>query len=318
MKGKSIISLSSVSDRVVQYIWGLVLEPVFNSLFFENQMPFSCLSKCVFVKYGLILKLINQLQVNVKMAIGFNWNIFSCFRLIFTPNYLLKILFVPSDYRQAMLDSFRCNSLIYKRDSNQNLQHYLHNFHFFVIFLGFSLIKKEFLERFYSKVGLFFPQIDLISSYLEHMVFILNKNQDYNYFSKYIPEFLFGNKIWNTLLRVNYKLFGSNVNFLDWNIKRLQLYKITIFPNYKIWKDYKKRFKQILNFNKYNIYQRLKFLEISVQTRFYSNWFCSSKTLKKEFYSLKISLNNNLKMSRSLFKYEKTYFLSRIFNTSFF
>lgn len=317
LRGKTLLFVPTISDRVVQYIWALTLEPVFNALYFENQMPFSFISKDLFVKYRLIIKLLTGLQCIPNSSIIFNWNIFSCFRLIFTPNYLLKVLFFPESYKYSMIDSFRGSLLIYKQLTNISLHYYLHIFHFFVLSLGFSHVKQAFLKQLYSKAFLSFTQINFTFTCLDQMILILTKKQNDKYHLNLIRKYILGSKIWNNLLKMDDNFFILQVHFLDW-VVRLLKHKVSILPRNKIYIEYKKQFKQILNFRKYNIYQRVTFLEIFVQNRFYTNWFCSPRMFKKEFYNLKIWVNNNINTYRSFFKYEKKYLLTRIFKTSFF
>jgi hypothetical protein len=318
LRGKILISVPTISDRIVQYIWGLTLEPIFNSWFFENQMPVSSISTSLFVKYGLILKLVTRLKCIAKTSIIFKLNIFSCLRLIFNSNYLLKVLFFPQYYKQSIIDSFSTNIVMYKKFRNEILHCYLHTFHFFVISLGFLNIKQVLLRELYSKNIFSLGQINVIFSYLDEMIFISNINQNNNHYITVIKKYILIKRIWKSLLLFDNCEDILKFHFLDWEIRLLKFSTFMMFPNHKIWAEYKKRFKKILKFNKYNIYQRVKFLEIFIQSRFYNNWFYSSKVFKREFYTLKIWFTKNIKKYASFFNYEKKIILSRIFKSSFF
>lgn len=315
LRGKILISVPTISDRVVQYIWGLTLEPIFNSFFFENQMPVSSISTSLFVKYGLILKLLSRLKCIAKTSLIFKLNIFSCLGLIFNSNYLLKVLFFPEYYKKSIIESFTINIVVCKKFRNEILHCYLHTFHFFVISLGFLNIKQALIRELYSKNIFSLGQINFSFSYLDEMIFISNRNQNY---IMALKKYILINKIWKTLLSFDNCEEILKIHFLDWEIIWMKFSTFRLFPSHKIWDEYKKRFKQILKFNKYNIYQRITFLEILIQNRFYNHWFCSSKVFKREFYTLKSWFTKNIKKYSSSFNYEKKIILNRIFKTSFF
>lgn len=313
LRGKTLIFLPSISDRVVQYIWSLALEPVFNSLFFENQVAFSSINKCMFAKYAVVSKLVARLTCKNLNLIYLKWNITDCFCFLFNKNYLLKIVFFPDSYKKIMIDSFKSNIFIHKSDSNENLPFYLNLFHYFLMFFAFSSFKKIFLQELDLKCSSVYKQVNFISSYLNEMICILNKKHVNKDYIESIKKHILGKNFWSKALKINVSKTFWGFQFLDWCFRVSKGCRYKILPSHKAWREYKNRCKQLLNCNTYSFYQRIKFLEILVQSTLYNNWFCSSRLFKKRLYTLKLALHNNVKKGVVLFKYEKRYLLNRIF-----
>lgn len=313
LKGKFLYWIPTIKDRVVQCIWKLILEPVFNSLFFENQIFLSCLRNFLFIKYSLILKLLAELHICSHRLIHLKFNIFSSLKLTFTRIYLLKITFFPDNYKKSMINSVRSKILLDDAFSNSPIQFYLHMFHFFVMSFGFFGLKYIFLKEIKLKFVYFPHYTSPIFCYFNEFLFIFNNNQMETYCLNLMKRLLLQNVLLNNhfLIETKHSLFGFD--FLDWRIKFLTRQRHKIVPNSLSWVKYKAEFKRVLKSNRYNFYQRLKFLHFLAHLRVNNNWFCSYFIFRKEFYVLKTYLNKYIRTYSRLTKHEKHYFVEFVF-----
>jgi hypothetical protein len=313
LKGKILYWIPTISDRIIQYIWKLVLEPVFNSLFFENQIFLSSINTFLLVKYSLVLKLIVKLQFSTTKLIHLKWDIFSCFNLTFSRIYLLKVLFFPELYKNSMINCFRSKILLNETFFNEDIQCYLHMFHYFVISFGFSGLKYIFLKEIYSQLVSFSNQANLVFCYFNELIFILDKRHIGAYYWRLVNQLWFKRILLNTHVLITNKNPVLGFDFLDWHLTFFQGQICRIISNSKIWLSYKNQFKRVLKSSNYTIYQRIKFLKLYIQIRRTNNWFCSYSILRKEYYILKMWCNKYLKKSTVLSNQEKRYLLQFVF-----
>lgn len=316
LKEKTLLFIPTVSDRVVQSIWALVLEPVFNSLFFENQISLSSVSRCLLVKYSVMLRVlmvmdcINSKYIHLKLTFSLD------FSSKFNQSYFLKILFFPERYKKVILNSFKPIMFMILEFSNETLQLYLHLFQYFVLSFGLWSLKHAFLKELIMGVFPFLAQPIFTFYYFKEVMYILQKKQSNNLYSNVIKKLILRNVTLSKILVIKNTHLNSGIDFLDWHFTSSTTYKCTVSPSKDMWLEHKTQFKKILKLNKYNIHQRVKLLEILIQSRLCNNWFCSSKALKKECGILRQYLIGSLNKYSTLLSYEKVYILRQVFNLS--
>jgi hypothetical protein len=313
LKGKILYWIPTMEDRTVQCIWKLVLEPIFNSVFFENQIFLSCLGNFLFIKYSVILKLLTEFHISSQQLIHLKWNIFSSSKLTFNRNYLLKIIFFPDNCKRSMINSVRSKLLLDQQFSNSPVQFYLHMFHFFVMSFGFFGLKYLFLKELNSKFIYFSNSANSIYCYFNEFICIFNSSQIEAYYLTVLNKLLLQNVLLNIHVSIENKYSLLGFDFLDWRFKFFSGEVYKLFPNSLSWLKHKSEFKRILKSNRYTFYQRLKFLRFLTHLRVDNNWFCSDFIFRKEFYILKTYLNKYIKNYSSLRKHEKRYFLEFVF-----
>lgn len=316
LKEKTLLFIPTVSDRVVQYIWALVLEPVFNSLFFENQISLSSISRCLFVKYSVMLRVLMTMEsisskyIHLKLTFSLDSS------SKFNQSYFLKILFFPEMYKKVILNSFKPIMFMTLEFNNETLQLYLHLFEYFVLSFGLWSLKYAFLKELSMGVFPSLTQPIFTFYYFKEVMYVLQKKQSNNLYSNVIKKLILRNATLSKILVIKNIHLDSGIDFLDWHFTSSTKYKCAISPSKNMWLDHKTKFKKILKLNKYNIHQRVKLLEILIQSRFCNNWFCSSKALKKECGILKQYLIGSLNKYSTLLSYEKVYILRQVFNLS--
>ena len=318
VKGKTLVFIHNVSDRVIQYIWGLVLEPVFNSLFFENQMSLSSLTRCLFVKYSVILRLLMAMKCItsncIHLKVAFSLDILSKLN----QSYFLKILFFPDIYKKVMLHSFNPKIFTIAEFSSETLQFYLHSFQYFVLSFGFWSLNHSFLKKLCVSSFTLLSQPISIFYYFKEVIYIFQKTHSKDSYSTLFSGLISRNGVLSKILVIKNTYLNLGIDFLGWHFTSTTNYKCIVSPNKEMWLEHKTQFKKILKLNNYNIHQRVKLLEILIQTRFCNNWFCSAKTFKKESRILKSYLLRSLNKCPKLLRYQKTYILRQVFNSLVF
>jgi RNA-directed DNA polymerase len=316
IKGKTLIFVPTIFDRVIQYIWSLILEPVFNSLFFEGVIQLSSIQTCLYAKYSIILNLIYTLDFKVRKIFHIKLNSFSSFLFTFDPDYLIKTCLFPDEYKRLIINGFRPSSVLNLKSNETDLKAYLSLFDYYLISFGFFGLEHLFLKRLTSKLFNIGKNVKLSFQYFDEIICLLDKVQTESF------VFTLNNKLTSTLSSSFF--FDSVVirmynclkvfHFLDWNFIVLNSsYKI--IPSYTNWLEYKILFKQIIKNTKYTIFQRITFLRILVKNRFQQNWFCDSNFSRREFYILKIWFNNDMKRYKGFSKFQRDYILKQIFKS---
>lgn len=317
LKGKTLLFVPTIFDRIVQYIWGLALEPVFNTLFFENQISLSSPYKYLFVKYAVILKLISNVNATGRKWIYVKCDIFSHLTITFNRNFLLKVLFFPDIYKKVIVDSLNFTSLSNLNSNNENLKFYLYTFHYFVISFGFFSFKDIISKKIslYFSFSVNFYRSNFHFYYFNQIVYFLNINQNESVSLALIKSMFSKTCLFSMNSEITKSYSFLRFEFLDWHFRLLNTEKYVISPCYITWFNYKNRFKRILKITKYNVYQKIKLLEMFVQSRLLNNWFCRGNVFKKEYYILKIWFNKYIRTFSNFHKVEKEYFSKRVFSS---
>lgn len=315
LKGNTLCCIPTIEDRIVQHIWKLVLEPVFNSLFFGHHIFLSSIHTFLFIKYSVVIKLMSELQFPNRKLIHLKWNNFSSFKLIFNSNYLLKITFFPDSYKKPMLKCVRLKMLLDRTVSNENLQCYLHMFQYFIITFSFFGLRYLYLRDISLTLVSFSNLLVLGFCYFNEILYVFDTAGFSTSYFILCRTLRFQKNLLNAVFFLENKNQFLGFDFLDWHFKVNKAYICRLVPNSITWVNYKAQFKRILKSNKYTIYQRMKFLILLNQIRIANNWFCSTSVFKKEFYVLKISFNKYVQKCTNLSKDEKSYFLKYIFKT---
>lgn len=314
IKGKTLIFVPTICDRIIQYIWSLILEPVFNSLFFESVIQLSSIKNCLYAKYSIILNLIYILDFKIRKILHIKLNSFSSFLFTFNPNYLIKTFLFPDEVKKLLVNSFKGSSFLNLKSNNNDLKSYLSLFDYYMISFGFFGLEFFLLNFLNSKLVKFYRSFKFTFHYFNEVICILDKMQNEKSLFTLNKNLIstFNNPLFfECLLITNYKRVKV-FYFLNWDfILFNKTYKI--FPSYKNWLDYKLIFKQILQNKKYSVFQRIAFLRILVKNRFQENWFCESTFSKKEYYTLKMWFSNYIKKYTSFSKSQRNYMLKETF-----
>jgi hypothetical protein len=314
IKGKTLLFVPTLYDRIVQYIWSLILEPVFNSLFFESVIQLSSIQNCLYAKYSIILNLIYTLDLKIRKIFHIKLNSFSSFLFTFDPDYIVKTFLFPDSYKGLIIEGFKPSSFLNLKANNNDLKAYLYLFDYYILSFGFFGVEYLFLNNLNLALDRFATNFRFSFQYFDEIIYILDKPQNEKW------GFTFNNKV---ISNFNNSFFFDCVvirkysrfkvfNFLDWEFRILKnAYKI--FPSYKNWLEYKLLFKQILKTKKYTVFQRIAFLKILIKKRFQENWFCDPVFSSKEHYILKIWFNNYIKKHTRFSKLQRQQALKQIF-----
>jgi hypothetical protein len=312
LKGNNLIFVPTIPDRIVQHIWSLVLEPVFNSLFFENQVSLSTINKFLFVKYSVILTFLTKDHGSKYSFIHFKFQFSSFFTHKFSKIHFLKLLVFPEKYKRQIVNSFKVN-ILNLRSINENLHFYLHTFHYFLIFFGMWSLKHIFLKNLYSKAKFLSNELLINLYYFKEILFFFKKDKNQRFNLSLVRNLILENKILITIFKITDENLKLGIDFLDWHFILLNNYNYKIVPCNTKWLEDKRKFKYLLRDSKFNTYQRIKLVEIFVQTRFFTNWFCSFLFMKKQRYLLKLYLNTKITKYFRFLKYEKNYISKKMF-----
>jgi hypothetical protein len=314
IKGKTLLFVPTIYDRIVQYIWSLILEPVFNSLFFESVIQLSSIQNCLYAKYSIILNLIYKLDLKIRKILHIKLNSFSSFLFTFDPDYLVKTFLFPDLYKGLIIEGFKPSSFLNLKANNNDLKAYLYLFDYYILSFGFFGLECLFLNSLNLTLARFVTTCRVSFQYFDEIIYILDKTQNeksgFTFNNKVIPNF--NNSLFFDCLIIRKHSRFKVFNFLDWEFVIFNnTYKI--FPSYKNWLEYKILFKQILKNKKYTVFQRIAFLKILIKNRFQKNWFCAPDFSRREYYVLKIWFNNYVKNHTSFSKSQREQALKQIF-----
>lgn len=314
IRGKTLVFVPTVFDRIIQYIWSLILEPVFNSLFFENVTQLSSFQNCLYAKYSIILNLMSALGFKIINIFHIKLHSFSSFLFTFDKNYILKTFLFPDEYKKLLIQSFKFNSFWNLMSNNKDLKCYLYLFDYYIISFAFAGLDSLFFNSLSSKLANYYNEVRFNFQYFNESIYLLDQIQT----EKFL--FLFSNKFtfdFCTLFGVDVLFLKTDnflniFTFLDWNFIVLNC-NCKILPSYESWLEYKSLFKQILKNTRYSLYQRVTFLIILAKKRFRENWFCEALFLRRETYFLKLWFHNYVKKNTNFSKYQRVYISQQIF-----
>lgn len=307
LKGNILIYVPSISDRVVHYIWGLVLEPVFNSLFFERQISLSSINNFLFVKYTVILAFITQLQSKNCSVIHFKYRISSCCIPSFTINHFVKMLFFPELYKKCVINSFKTRHLLNFQIHNENLHFYLNSYYYYLVFFGIWSLKHIFAKKVHSQLLAFLNPKVFSLYYFTEFLFFLKKDQTQKLYFNVITKLISENNYLSRIFIITDLNSNLVLDLLDWRLIGLNKYNCKIFPSKLKWLEEKTQCRRILKATNFTVYQRIKLVQVFIQTRFFTNWFCADIFIKKHLKILNSNLNKKIMKWSSFLKYERIY-----------
>jgi hypothetical protein len=304
---KPFFCLSTVEDRIIQFIWKLALEPAHEATFLQTSYGFRIGKTAWDIQKYLIydLKKLRKQPGRKFLTIEFG-----NFLTLVDHKFILNKIVFP--YKQKV-NVYRALKMGILEGSLLTF-----SYHYSITNLCFLLLNIAFhgLDEFQKNLPTFSNTNNRLTAwslrYGSHLFYSFNEDEEK--LLQNLDTFLYPLGFDLKLSKI--KVFNSlhNFDFLDWSFVIKPTRKIITYPAKYNWLIYKTEVKLILKNSNYNIETRIEKIRLKTSIWYSYHCFCDFSKVNSLIYTLKNWVNKYLRFHTRTSKTERSILLDRGFS----
>ena len=302
---KTFFSIPVIEDRIIQFIWKLVLEPAHEATFLQSSYGFRP-GRTVWDMQKSILKNLNLFSRRPrKKVLTFDFSHY--FRLI-KHNFLLNKLVFPSKHKNCIYQALKQGIL------DDTL--FPFSYHYSLTTFSFLLLNIAFhgLEDL-SKENRVTFEVIYGFRYGGHLLYIFEQDE-YRIYSL-IDRFFYTSGLSFKYPEVRIFKYLNNFDFLGWSFVVKPNGKVLNYPTKANWISHKSDIKSILKNPLDSIIERLRKIERRINRWYKYHHFCNISEISWQIYALRNWMNRYLTLHTSMVKEDRYILLRNIFMRQF-